>query len=138
HRHVGALWAVAAVYPLRQPGDGGQALLNSHPLPLAAAQARLGKPGRPRKHRENGHVDGQVATRGPQPRSEANRNPDDEGAGVRPAPVPPAAVVTVPPALLGLEAAGLYLGGLSVWTLRDYIAAGLLRPVPLPSPSGKP
>ncbi|HEV8612714.1 MAG TPA: hypothetical protein VGQ73_04325, partial [Gemmatimonadales bacterium] len=61
-----------------------------------------------------------------------------ESAGVRPAPSPPAAVVTVPPALFDLEAAGRYLGGLSAWTIRDYIEAGLLRPVPLPSPSGKP
>jgi DNA-binding transcriptional LysR family regulator len=46
--------------------------------------------------------------------------------------------VTVPPALLDLEASGLYMGGLSAWTVREYITAGLLRPVPLPSPSGKP
>lgn len=46
-------------------------------------------------------------------------------------------VVHVPPRLLGLEDAARYLGGVSVWTVRDYIAAGKLTPVRLPGPGGQ-
>lgn len=83
-------------------------------------------------------MDGQTEKRTPQTRAVAKGNPRAEGAGVPSAPLPPATVVTVAPALLDLEASGRYLGGLSAWTVRDFIEAGLLRPVPLPSPSGKP
>jgi len=41
--------------------------------------------------------------------------------------------VAVAPALLSLDDAGRYLGGLSARTVTEYVDAGLLRPVPLPS-----
>ncbi len=40
------------------------------------------------------------------------------------------------PRLLGIEAAGCYLG-VSTWTVRDLVAAGQLKPVRLSLPSGK-
>jgi hypothetical protein len=46
-------------------------------------------------------------------------------------------VVQVTPRLLGLEDAARYLGALSVWTVRDLIAAGKLTPVRLPGPRGE-
>ena len=42
-------------------------------------------------------------------------------------------VGTVTPRLLDIEAAALYLGGVSPWTLRALIADGHLHPVRLPS-----
>ncbi len=93
------------------------------PLPLADAAKRLrGRPGRPRKHPERSHV---AVTSGAQarvlPRLEAR--PSD-------------ATSDVLPRLLGVEAAGRYLG-VSPWTIRDLVAAGQLQPVRLSLPSGK-
>ena len=107
-------------------------------LPLAAAQRRLGKPGRPRKHPENGHDAGHVENGAAQPREIAPQNGAENGACVRPTPAadgetPLRAIVSVAPALLGLEDARRYLGGLSARTVTEYVDAGLLRPVPLPS-----
>jgi len=42
----------------------------------------------------------------------------------------------VAPALLGLEDAGRYLGGISARVVRDYIRDGRLTPVPLPGRRG--
>src|SRR5215468_6175597 len=55
-------------------------------------------------------------------------------------PVPgnaPAAIVQVAPRLLDLESAARYLGGISVWTVRDLIANGTLRRVMIPLPNGR-
>ncbi len=43
-------------------------------------------------------------------------------------------VVQVAPRLLDLEGAARYLGNVSAWTIRDFIAAGKLTPVRLPGP----
>ena len=37
------------------------------------------------------------------------------------------------PRLLDINSAGLYLGGISPWTIRSFVAAGHLRPVKLPA-----
>lgn len=114
------------------------------PLPLAAAQRRLGRPGRPRRHPENGHVSGHDERDAAQPREMTRANGPATGAGVSPtADTPPAvvleplAVVSVPPALLSLDDAGRYLGGLSARTVAEYVASGLLAPVPLPGRRGR-
>lgn len=44
----------------------------------------------------------------------------------------PRPVVTLTPRLLDIEAAAAYLGGVSTWTLRSWMADGLLQPVKLP------
>ncbi len=93
------------------------------PLPLAEAAQRLrGRPGRSRKGPERRHV---AVTSGAQarvlPRLEAR--PSDVTSNVL-------------PRLLGVEAAGRYLG-VSPWTIRDLVAAGQLQPVRLSLPSGK-
>lgn len=92
-------------------------------LPLAEASVRLRKrPGRPRNPvvadiRTTGAVAGQASA---------------------PAAAPPAMrlferpVAEVWPRLLGLEQAAAYLS-LSVWTVREYLAAGVLSRVELPS-----
>ena len=43
-------------------------------------------------------------------------------------------VVQVAPRLLDLEGAARYLGNVSAWTIRDYVAGGHLTPVRLPGP----
>jgi hypothetical protein len=43
-------------------------------------------------------------------------------------------VVHVAPRLVDLEDAARYLGNVSPWTIRDFIAAGKLTPVRLPGP----
>ena len=83
-------------------------------LPLAAAQRRLGRPGRPRKHAQNGHNSGQAITAAPEPRDTASANGHDSGARVTPTPAvdtAPLAVVTVPLPYSG-------------WKMRDAISAG--------------
>jgi len=120
--------------------------------PLAAAsRRRRGIPGfpraagRPRKRAPDGHVSGHDDNAVSQPRTVTSENGDALSAGVRsaPAPVPTASLeqsagvlVKVPPALLSVADAGVYLGGLSVRTIEGLIAAGLLVPVRLPSPRG--
>lgn len=37
------------------------------------------------------------------------------------------------PRLMDIAAAGEYLGGISVWTIRAFVANGALQPVKLPS-----
>lgn len=91
----------------------------SHALPLAAAQARLGRPGRPRKHPAPGHDTGITPS---EPRAKT-------GADWRPL----ASQATAPLArLLDVEAAAVYLG-ISPWTVRDLHAAGRLPRVRLPA-----
>lgn len=69
--------------------------------------------------------------RPPSPR----RIADSSGA---PRPVPETVpVVQVAPRLLDLEGAARYLGNVSPWTIRDFIAAGQLTPVRLPGPRGE-
>jgi hypothetical protein len=79
-----------------------------------------------------------------QPREITPQNNGENEAGVRhtaaPAPavtLEPRAVVAVAPALLSLDDAGRYLGGLSARTVAEYVAAGLLAPVPLPGRRGR-
>jgi hypothetical protein len=75
--------------------------------PLAAAQRRLGKPGRPRT----------LTT-------EADTN-------ARRPPLAPTAAPVIPPRLLDVDAAAAYLS-VSSWTIRDLEAAGRLPRVRLP------
>ena len=85
----------------------------SEPLPLAAAQRRRGKPGRPRKpDAEMDPLVRQVV----------------EKLGLQ-------TIVTVAPRLLGEEDAGRYLG-ISRWSIRSLIDAGKLQPVTLPGTVG--
>src|SRR5262249_51774575 len=93
-------------------------------LPLAAAQRRRARPGRPRNARSeepaNGH---DLGIAPPQPRVKTKGN---GRALVRQASAP------LPARLLDLHAAAAYLGGLSPWTIRDLVAAGRLPRVRLP------
>lgn len=93
-----------------------------HVLPLAAAQARLGRPGRPRKHPIAGHDAGITA---PEPRVRSG----DERRAL--APIASAHERR----LLDLPAAARYLG-LSPWTLRELVGNGTLRRVRVPLPNG--
>ena len=78
---------------------------------MAAAQARLGKPGRPRKPSLVQQVEEQV--------------------------VPPRAVEVAPAArLLGVRGSAAYLG-ISVRLVYELRAAGLLQPVSLPRAGGR-
>jgi excisionase family DNA binding protein len=111
----------------------------SDPLPLAAAQRRLGRPGRPRKHPENGHNVGQTENGAPQPRENTPQNDRETGARVRRTPVvtekvPRGEVVQVPPALLSIPDAGRYLG-LKPRTIRELIKREELPPVRPPAGS---
>ena len=94
----------------------------AEPLPLAAAQARLGRPGRPRKHPIPGH---DVGITTPEPRARS-------GDATR-------ALAPLASAherrLLDLPAAALYLA-LSPWTLRELVGNGTLRRVRVPLPNG--
>src|SRR4051812_30159548 len=87
-------------------------------LPLAAAQARLGRPGRPRKAPALGHVPGTSAA------AARVDSADERGAGAQHA----------PGRLLDLAATAAYLG-VSPWTIRDLEAAGVLRRVRVPLPN---
>lgn len=90
-------------------------------LPLAAAAARLkGKPGRPRKYPQSGHVSG---TPGLQPRADAG---PERGALAQAA--------SALPRLLDLQRTAAYLG-VSSWTVRDLEASGILRRVRVPLPN---
>lgn len=82
--------------------------------PLLHARRR---PGRPRKR-------GQTPGEEPSPSSE------------RRAPLKCVTVAPVPPRLLDLEATAAYLG-VSPWTVRDLEAAGTLRRVRVPLPTGE-
>jgi hypothetical protein len=91
-------------------------------LPLAAAQARLGRPGRPQKYPKSGHDVGIAASeptgiKGATPRPTAQQASAHERR------------------LLDLPAAALYLA-LSPWTLRELVAKGILRRVRVPLPNG--
>jgi hypothetical protein len=115
--------AESAVRPRKAPSDRIKAGSTPRPLPLADAAQRLrGRPGRPRKHPERSHV---AVTSFAQVR-----------AVPRPAARPSDATSNVLPRLLGIEAAGRYLG-VSPWTVRDLVAGGQLKPVRLSLPSGK-
>ncbi len=88
-------------------------------LPLAAAQRRLGKPGRPRK----------AGSAGASQASAPAQRPD----------VPRGSAATVPEMcpsrLLDLPSTATYLA-VSPWTVRDLEAAGVLRRVRIPLPNG--
>ncbi|MEE9137702.1 MAG: helix-turn-helix domain-containing protein [candidate division NC10 bacterium] len=85
--------------------------------PLRAAAERLrGKPGRPRK---DGHVPGTAAQ---QRGMDGGHN---RGA---------LAVTAIEPRLVSLADAALYLG-VSVWTVRDLEAAGILPRIRVPLPN---
>jgi len=93
------------------------------PLPLADAAQRLrGRPGRPRKHPERSHV--------------AVTPPAEVRAVQRAQAGASDATSNALPRLLGVEAAGRYLG-VSTWTVRDLVAGRQLHPVRLALPSGK-
>lgn len=93
------------------------------PLPLADAARRLrGRPGRPSKTPERSHVEVTPALQVRVAPSPAAR-PSDRTSNVL-------------PRLLGVEAAGRYLG-VSAWTIRDLVAGGQLQPVRLSLASGK-
>jgi hypothetical protein len=91
----------------------------SDALRLAAAQARLGKPGRPRK------AASAVASSASAPSSAINAK-HSYGTAVP---------GVCPPRLLDLDAGAAYLA-LSPWTVRDLIAAGILARVRIPLPNG--
>jgi hypothetical protein len=96
------------------------------PLPLAAAQARLGRPGRPRKHPiapELGHSAG-TATPRARPSSGAARRAEPQQGQVL-------------PRLVDLHAAARYTG-LSYWTLRELLDSGALPRVRLEHGDGRP
>jgi len=80
----------------------------SEPLPLAAAQRRLGRPGRP-------------------PLGDEEKSRRAEERRRRQA----AALATVSPRLFAVPAAARYLG-VSTWTIRDLIANGSLSRVTVP------
>jgi len=86
---------------------------------LAAAQARFGKPGRPRK------AVGAAA-------SSASAPPSALSATHTHATAVPG---VCPPRLFDLDASAAYLA-VSPWTVRDLIAAGILARVRIPLPNG--
>jgi hypothetical protein len=115
--------AGSAVRRRKTPSDRIKAGSTPRPLPLAEAAERLrGRAGRPRKHPERSHV---AVTSFAQVR-----------AVPRPAARRSDATSTALPRLLGVEAAGRYLG-VSTWTVRDLVAGRQLHPVRLALPSGK-
>lgn len=91
-------------------------------LPLADAQRRLGRPGRPQKHPTPGHDAGITA---PEPRVRS----DAEGRALAPH------TSAHERRLLDLPAAAIYVS-LSVWTLRELVGSGVLRRVRVPLPNG--
>lgn len=94
-------------------------------LPLAAAQARLGKPGRPRKPQlEAGHAPGTQAPRTRTRSGDAQGAPPTQGRALQPE-------ASYGPRLLSVPAAGAYLG-ISARQTRELITAGRLRRVQLP------
>jgi hypothetical protein len=110
----------------RRDRDGHSPDLNLRPAParvegpLAAAQRRLGQPGRPPKPKSVLPSEG----------SELPARP----VSMRPA---EASVPSVCPArLLRVKAAASYLG-LSVWRLRGLIQRGVLTPVRIPLGNGR-
>jgi hypothetical protein len=86
------------------------------PLPLAGASALLrGKPGRPRKHPEFGHVPGTLP-----PQILINSGAEHSASDSQ----------SIAPRLLDVQGAAAYLS-VSVWTIRDLEAAGELPRVRL-------
>ena len=103
------------------------------PGPLAQAQARLGRPGRPRKHplpapTPAGAVGGARPRGGPARPEEAPLRGRSGGDGTVAGPLSPR--------LLGLEATATYLG-VSARTLRALEGAGTLRRVEIPLGPGQ-
>ena len=93
-------------------------------LPLAAASMRLRqKPGRPRKE-VNGAITPENTSDGDRGRVPGKRTVVYE------------AIAPVPPRLLDLPSAALYLG-VSEWTLRDLEAKGTIRRVIIPLAGGR-
>jgi|SRR5262245_4345780 len=93
-------------------------------LPLAATSVRLRrKPGRPRK------AQSVSVTAGAYPGT-PRRNNSNSGA------VAYEAIGHMPPRLLDLQAAAMYLG-VSPWTIRDLEAKGTLRRVNIPVGTGR-
>ena len=107
----------------------------THPLPLAAAQARLGRPGRPRKHPltpasgadgdKHGDKAPGAATESAPPRGLAERRALAFEADARPA--------GLLPRLLTVEGACLYLS-LKEDTVLELIRAGVFQRVTVPAP----
>lgn len=94
-------------------------------LPLAAAQRRLGRPGRPRKHPvtpESGHTTGTASPR--------TRTTSGAPCGAEPQ------QGQVLPRLVDLHGAARYTG-LSYWTLRDLLDGGVLKRVRLEHGDGR-
>jgi hypothetical protein len=96
----------------------------SDPLPLAAAQARLGRPGRPRKHQDRDKRVTDAEPRPPEPRMnggrEARRTPVDLTSALL-------------PRLLSVPAAGRYLS-LSEDTILELLQAGIFQRITVPAP----
>ncbi len=115
--------AIALVLALSPGGAGAM----TPELPLAAAQARLGKPGRPRKaspapHESalTGHSSGTAAS------------PTRVNGGAEPSAL---AYRAIAPRLLDLPQAAAYLA-VSPWTARALEATGVLMRVRVPLPNG--
>lgn len=114
-------------------------------LPLAAAQARLGRPGRPRKPTIPGHSPG-ITTPEPRvtsgderrtlaPQASALLAAGKEKAAATRQARKAASTAAVVPRLLDLTQAALYVA-CSPWTVRDLLANGTLRRVRVPLPNG--
>lgn len=94
-------------------------------VPLAAASVRLRRPpGRPRKDRGTSIAEGTAAASG-----QAAPGPTPRIAAYE-------AVGHIPPRLLDLKAAAVYLG-VSPWTVRDLEANGTLRRISIPLGAGR-
>jgi hypothetical protein len=96
----------------------------SEPLPLAAAQARLGRPGRPRK-RPNGD---KTVTPAPPPSPEPCMNGGREGRRT-----PAVQAGALLPRLLSIPAAACYLS-LSEDTVLELLQAGIFQRITVPAP----
>jgi excisionase family DNA binding protein len=94
-------------------------------LPLAAAQRRLGRPGRPRKRLENVEESAGTTKQDPRENSSHERGVLARQAGL-----------SLPPRLLDVHSAARYLG-LSPWTVRDLLGNGTLKRVRVPLPGGR-
>jgi Helix-turn-helix domain len=95
--------------------------MSPEPLPLAAAQARLGRPGRPRAQSQ-GTVPARTGPSTAQPRDSAK---PDRGSA------PDHETSALPGRLLDVYDAARYLS-VSSWSIRDLCAAGRLPRVRLP------
>ena len=104
----------------------------SAPLPLAAAQARLGRPGRPRKHPVVAPEKGDTRVTAPAP---GRMNSDDQGRSpaLQAGALPPVASQTLLPRLLTIPAASAYLS-LSEDVVLELMEVGTFTRITIPAP----